>query len=216
MLRYQRNWAKLPIDTKDPSLVLYLPLWYPYSDMIGSTIYSYDKNRHSCTVTGASWEKDGRSFDGDDNILLPTVSALDPTTGTIMFWLKLGRTGTAEYLYSNSVDELSLYHNGSQFRMYYNLIAAFDWTYSVVVDGWAHLAFTFAPSATGIGYENAVQKASGACDVAYTGGTKRIGTISGAGSTWFLGSIGEFLMYNRQLTAGEITRHYQVTKWRYL
>ena len=85
------NAHLLPIDRNDPTLALYLPLWYPHGDMTGSPIYSYDKNRHSCTVYGATWGSQGRTFAGADFINID--AALTPlaatTTGTWLSWVEL-------------------------------------------------------------------------------------------------------------------------------
>jgi hypothetical protein len=67
------------IDIYDPSLVLYLP--FADHDMAGSTIISKDLNAHSCTVTGATWGSQGRSFDStyDDFISVPDSPSLNLT-----------------------------------------------------------------------------------------------------------------------------------------
>lgn len=64
-----------PVDIKDPSLALYIPAWYQDSETTGSTIISKDINRHSCTVTGATWGLQGRTFDGTDDIITVATSA---------------------------------------------------------------------------------------------------------------------------------------------
>src|SRR3990167_10553439 len=61
----------------------------PPQEVTAPTRYWFDRSRYQNhgTITGATWKRlpSGvwvMSFDGtDDNILLPTVSALDPTTG---------------------------------------------------------------------------------------------------------------------------------------
>ena len=49
----------------DPSLVLYLPLYQPD----GASFASRDAYGHLCTVTGALWTPQGRTFDGADDII---------------------------------------------------------------------------------------------------------------------------------------------------
>ena len=89
---YNRNWARLPIDHKDPSLVLYLPLWYPHSDMTGSNVYSYDRNRHIGAVTGATWGKYGRTYNGtSDKIIVPHHASLSFSGSFYLAaWVKFG------------------------------------------------------------------------------------------------------------------------------
>ena len=82
------NAHLLPIDMNDPTLVLYLPLWYPHGDMTGSPIYSYDINRHSCTVTGAVWGSQGRTFGTDDEIETPSLGLTDANDYTICEWFE--------------------------------------------------------------------------------------------------------------------------------
>jgi len=62
----------------DPSLVLYLPL----HRLAGASFMSRDKHGHLCTVTGALWRPDGRSFDGeDDYIEMPDFAAYKELNG---------------------------------------------------------------------------------------------------------------------------------------
>ncbi|MBI3040259.1 MAG: LamG domain-containing protein [Chloroflexi bacterium] len=196
----------------DPGLVLYLPFYQ--SD--GAAFKSKDSYGHLATVSGASWRPGGRYFDGvDDNIALPATPVLSPTLGTILLWIRFGRSGTAEYLYSQNIDNWSVYHNGEDIRLYYDQILVAGWARVVGVDTWVHLAFTFGTGETGRGYEDAVEKASGACSTSNpTEGLIKIGSLSN-GATPFLGDIGEFYLYNRMLSSVEILYHYLATKWRY-
>ena len=54
----------------DPSLVLYLPLYR----LDGASFMSKDAYGHLCTVTGALWTPQGRSFDGVDDYVNCGVS----------------------------------------------------------------------------------------------------------------------------------------------
>jgi len=67
--------------------VLYLPLWQP--DMAGSTIISKDKSANSCTVTGAVWGSQGRTFDGiNDVITCGSAITIPATASTYCLWIK--------------------------------------------------------------------------------------------------------------------------------
>jgi len=156
------------------------------------------------------------TFDGNDNILLPNVAALEGATGTIIIGLRVGLVGVAQYLYSQNVDEWSLYDNGGEFRLYYDMVGVYDWVHGLSVGDDVHIAFTFGPGITGRGYQNGVQRASGMCSaVAPTPGTKRIGSNSTAVSEWFIGSLFFFLQYNRVLSATEILEDYLIRMRRY-
>ncbi len=61
------------------SCELYVPLWHPITSV--SPFTSLDKNSHICTVTGTVWTPDGRIFDGDDYITVPTDASLNVGTG---------------------------------------------------------------------------------------------------------------------------------------
>ena len=82
------NARLLPIDRNDPKLALYFPLWYPHGDMTGSTIYSYDTNRHAGVVTGATWGLQGRTFGTDDEIETPSLGLTDADDYTICEWFE--------------------------------------------------------------------------------------------------------------------------------
>ncbi len=72
----------------DPSLVLYLPLWKK-DCLSGGIISSDDAYGHLCTVTGATWGIQGRTFDGsDDRINVPDAASLDVLQITIRIWIK--------------------------------------------------------------------------------------------------------------------------------
>jgi len=92
------------IDVKDPSLALYLPLWYTHPNMAGTTLTSYDLNHHSCTVTGATWGSQGRTFDGSDDDIScgqPAVLNFGTSDCTFIVWLKnTGGDGTIESILS--------------------------------------------------------------------------------------------------------------------
>ncbi len=72
---------------QDPYLVLYLPLY----KLDGASFMSKDAYGRLCTVTGALWTPQGRSFDGADDVInLSNPAALNALTGqqTHMAWIK--------------------------------------------------------------------------------------------------------------------------------
>jgi hypothetical protein len=73
------------LPKKDPSLVLYLPLY----ELDGASFMSKDAYGHLCTATGALWTPRGRDHDGlDDKISVPHNAALDFAADdfTILGW----------------------------------------------------------------------------------------------------------------------------------
>lgn len=73
-----------------PSLALYLPLY----ELDGSSFTSRDAYGHLCAVTGATWELQGRLFDGTDDVIdcgnNSAGDILNFTSGdfSIMAWFK--------------------------------------------------------------------------------------------------------------------------------
>ncbi|MCK9597420.1 MAG: LamG domain-containing protein [Sphaerochaeta sp.] len=100
----QRNLYSLSgIDLKDPSLVLYMPLWYPYSDISGSTtLMSYDRYRSTLTNSGSLYSRSGRVFDGDDGIKLDVAAwQSGDDTGTIISFFKTTNAGATKSLFGS-------------------------------------------------------------------------------------------------------------------
>ena len=225
--RFPKSWAVAGFDIKDPSLVLYLPLWYPYSDMTGSTIYSYGRNRLSGTVTGATWGSQGRDFDGsDDNLNLGQSTTLDPGTGgfSIEAWVNtdtiaagLGRIvskqGAAWYFLRRSAATWAISWKDSAA----NTLTVTSTAGMAVVGKWIHL-LVVRDGINGYLYIDGLLNASGSTvglDNINPGAANcYIGTYDQI-SEGFDGKIGEVRVYNRALSVGEILRNYQVTKWRY-
>src|SRR3972149_6505876 len=78
----------------DPSCVLYLPLY----ELDGASFASRDAYGHLCTVTGATWGLQGRTFNGtSDWINCGTSSILVPPQITLEFWLYITESGAMTY-----------------------------------------------------------------------------------------------------------------------
>ncbi|KKM00353.1 hypothetical protein LCGC14_1805300 [marine sediment metagenome] len=72
--------------------VLYVPLYRLDSGDSGGTFTSADGHGHTCTVTGALWQLDGRLFDGNDDFIdCGRSPAFDMGTGNFSYvaWVKL-------------------------------------------------------------------------------------------------------------------------------
>jgi len=79
----------------DPNLVLYLPL----HRLDGASFMSRDAYGHLCTVTGALWTPQGRSFDAvpDDYITVPDHSVFDISAElTVLVWVKCANLAGGE------------------------------------------------------------------------------------------------------------------------
>jgi len=232
----------LPVDILDPALALYLPLWYPYSDMTGSTIYSYDKNRCVCTVTGATWGRTGRTFDGvDDWIdLTPIVSTLDTyTSGTILFWLYSENDNAAQYIHFSvrnsggphtSHIEISINSGKLQADCLYK--SAQQWTLDtdaniddyqkwvligLVQDGTSPVLYvndTAPAQAFSVSTDKTkwFQGIADRTNYAAIGGRPNNDIPYTAVTEDITGIIGDFMIYGRAFEIGNI---YNATKWRY-
>jgi len=211
---------------KDPSLVLYLPLY----ELDGASFRSKDRYGHLCVVTGPLWTPQDRTFDGDDKIVVTANAALQNFTAkSVVVWAKINAFA-ADYreLYDNGYwtstfgDFLWLSKTENGYAWYFKNTAGTvkqaptsGWV-AYTPNTWTMLAYSW-DGATITAYKNTSVVAS---DIALTGTLAcssyalTIGSRSN-NSEGFTGSLGEVLIYNRALTATEIAYLYHATKWRY-
>jgi len=222
------NAHLLPIDRNDPSLVLYLPLWYPHGDMTGSTIYSYDKNRRTGTVSGAVWGSTGRFFDhSNDTVTIPNTASLQLTGDmTVIAWVQPDSnsddydgiviksnqsptiTGWELLLRSAAVGFYFVIGNGVAQKTAYGTGGA-----AIAAGTWYQLVGVRSGTTNSL-YINLVKGTDGTSGTLVDSGTNVVAGLR-TGQAWG-GKIGEICIYNRALPVGEITRNHQATKWRYL
>ena len=217
----------------DSTLALYLPLWHP--DLIGSPIISKDLNAHSCTVVGATWGLQGRTFaGGDDYISVPNHAALNFGTGdfSVGIWFKtsyvaantvlIGKTAKAGFAAGFPGWNLILLSPGIQFLVcdgteYVTPSYATDHR-----DGLWHFLLATWVAAT----EVASLSVDGAAFT--TGTTPNIDSIDntsslelgrslgdGTPTSFFTGAQGEAWAWNRALSLGEGQQIRNATRWRY-
>ena len=207
--------------------VLYAPLWRP--DQAGSPFNSksaYGVPSHACTVVGATWGLQGRTFDGsDDKILVPDTASLDITVGAVEFWIKWIVATNYRRCFSKGNSDVDV--NNFTFEIFLELdVYKMRFRDSV---GYASLATTGVPSTTA--FQHIVFNHTGAAvqfyvDTVSVLNTARNGTLTnssysvaigcqGEGAAYANAIFGEARIYNRALTAGEIMRNYLATRWRY-
>jgi len=187
------NAHLLPIDRFDVGLALYLPLWYPHGDMTGSTIYSYDTYRRTGTVTEATYGLQGRTFDGtnDKIVITGTVTGVQ----TVIVWVKPSDNTTRSIMdFDTGTHSIEMDGSGD--------LTATGWgTPSFYVDGVSATAIT----------ANAWNCAVVTTATAFNG----TAVVLGNEDSFFIGDMGDVLMYDRVLALGEIVNIYESTKWRY-
>ncbi len=217
-------WAE---DIITDGLVLYVPLWL-YS---GSKFPSVDAYKHTCTVTGATWGLQGRTFDGIDNKIglndNNESSALNFTSSnfTVGIWVKLDVVNIRQELVSRGYDFL----DGWTCEVYNNFLAGrisqaaaqqvpSSTAGDVSAGVWCllhfirnGLRFTF--------YRNGLKLTNSAdpdiINPASTATATQIGIFGNGIGSPLDGIAGEVCIYNRALTLLEIQHNYLATKWRY-
>jgi len=214
----RRNFA---ID----GLVFYAPLWHP--ELAGSPFLSKDLNAHSCTVTGATWGSQGRTFDGtDDRVDAGNPAALDITGAiTIELWFKTTRLATDQYILSKfaanyAACQYLLQQDGTDYLRFYSGApggAARASSLAAISSGqWYHVVGEWNGANT-LMYLDTVRQTDAAGGIAPVSVATNVlfgGHVSG-GEDW-QGAMGEVRVYNRALSAVEVMHNYQSTKWRYL
>ena len=206
--------------------VLYLPLW----KLDGSSFTSADGHGHTCTVTGATWTSQGRSFDDtDDEIALSNVASLKTASDlTVTAWVYF--TGTAG-------NEPHIYHNGSgettgtlirvggtnTMRFLHNTGAGYYLVglgnNSITSSVWTHVALTYNSGTTTLtALLDTVSKGTDATATATAAARvqpKIGGPSSAEAARHWGGLIGEVQIYNRALSVGEVSDLYNKTKFHY-
>lgn len=216
----------LPIDMKDPSLLLYLPLWYPHGDMTGSTIYSYDKNRRTCAVTGAVYGTYGRTFDGNDDYITLPGGIFQNNNFTLEVWVKSTATGVGQYLvaaeddiyfvlyFAAATDKAAIYSEiGTVAKDIFSNADLCDSTFH-------HIVVTKSSTAGLKMYVDTVLQsdtdatATGNIDARNTAST--IGITPVALTNDFTGTIGEALVHNKVFTQADVNISNEGKSWRYV
>ncbi len=218
----------------DPSLALYLPL----CELDGASFASRDAYGHLCTVTGATWQKNGRSFDNiDDAITAPSHAALQMGSGdlTIGAWFKATQdtgwnaivtfgggsgggkryelvvppTGTAaDKLEFQMDDDVTNLQTRGNFSAWDSWVFFVGTRNGVTARTYVNGNADATSDASGLGSLNSPNNRGLAVGDA-------LAESDGSSLAPFGGDIGLVFIYNRALSPQEIEHNYLATKWRY-
>ncbi len=209
-------------------------LWLPLYKMPGTTIKSRDAYGHSCTVTGATYGRQGRTFDGSDDriavasgadTVLDLITAMTyevwvyPSDGGDDYGRFLSKTDASPYatrvcfLGKELADETNVRWEHTDLTDMVLNSGAGDMTSGA----WNHVVGTYANTPYRAIYVNGALVANDAPTGTVTstaGGSLWIGALYTTVQN-FKGIIGEVRIYNRALSLAEIAHNYNVTNWRY-
>jgi len=206
----------------DPSLVLYLPLYR----LDGASFMSKDAYGHLCSVTGALWTPQGRSFDGSDDYVDCgniqdlaqefTVELWSNRSGStcsygcligidMTHWSDIG--GFAIFDQNDGRIEARIRNASESASDFLNIET------DVPNNLWRCYSVTWNKPTLTV-YRNGAYVDSNTWnyDIAWNVFKTRIGRW---GNIWFYGLIDEVRIYHRCLTPLEIQHNYLATKWRY-
>ncbi len=210
------------IFVPDSSCELYLPLWW--GELDGSPITSRDVNARSCTVTGAVYGADGRTFDASDDKITMTGTDFDIQVFSILGWIKRNTDGAINYLFSDlnaTPDKGYGFRTSASDELYffaYKASGFWDMTSTGTVpqDTWYMWGVTLGGNGT-----TAKMYIDGEADgtgsqvtIAYDSTEPQLGeAANGGGDTD--GVVGELWFYSRELPAEEIRDTFARTRGRY-
>jgi len=224
-LRQSKNlWSYNPLPK---GCVLYVPLWNP--NLKGSAFKSADPYGLACTVSGATYSNNGRTFDGADDYIevAHNSNQLLTSGGSIGVWANAVSEGegtngriidksTGEggrdgfYFYVDTWDRYLFGINNTDPQVSGEVLLNTGFHFVVVTfDSDALVTFYVDGSASG------VPGNTGAVATIVTTNAIRIGNRSLNTDFTFDGTIGECWIYNRVLSAGEVASLYHQTKYHY-
>ena len=214
------------IDHKIDEVARYCVLYLPLYKLPRDSFLSRDAYGHLCTVTGALWRLNGRSFDGtDDTILSATVPTTAINNWTIVAWLNPANLAQISMVVCNGLDDgvtgdgyafgvgngagaagnklQGLLPGVSFLDSGYTFPAANRWYFVVMLRDAGVIKF----------FVDLIQTPNTFTNIPITPTEFRIGSQTGV--RFFNGLVGEVCIYNRALTPLEIQHNYLATKWRY-
>ena len=211
---YAWNNGLDPYGFTTNGLALYLPLWA----LKDSAFKSIDPYEHICTVTGATQVVDGWAFDGtDDKITVADHDVLDLTTiGTLGIWAKITNFDILRMLFHKGVNHYSMYAYTTTGIVGFGKSGVDDVQSAAGISAntWHHLVGVRTGGSNYLFIDGVADNSGVTANFEANATDLHLGEQSG-GANDLLGVIGEVWIYNRALSAGEISRIYNSTAWRY-
>jgi len=209
----------------DESLVFHAPLWHP--DLSVSPFTTKDATKHTCTVTGALWTPQGRTFVAatPSYISCGNSSLLNFTSGdfTLEMWEKTDSDGVQVLLVRGIADATGyqFYLNTNRKPLLYTSQSGADQatylTNSMSDSVWHHIIATRVGALVVIDVDGVTPAQTSGTHINPTTSTNNLvlGVHNNLTSSPFSGLQGEVRIYSRALTAGERIHNYLATRWRY-
>lgn len=214
--------ATMPVKavTLNDGLVLYLPMDEGY----GSTVSDASGNGNNGVIYGnATWVngKYGKalSFDGVNDYVATTSFSLAPNTFTFSAWVYLDVVaGTHQVVGTESYSSQGYFHiycedgelvvgyysGGWKYVSFNNFFSSGVWIHMVVMEDFGNLSVEVYQNGVFFGEEAML---SGAVFPGWNC-SKLLGSYSIVGPSWFNGVIDEIRLYNRALSAAEVSELY--------
>ena len=199
--------------------VLYLPLY----KRDGSIFISDDGAGYLCTVTGALWTQQGRTFDIiDDLIIIPTSTPIETITPTVTVWARFPTTADDSYLitkgtlFAGKFWQIGTASGSVKAWIRGTSDATRAIFHTTPANEWHCYTATFSGANVGTHLDGRlVAVTTGTQALTEVLGNITIGAFDDTGGASSGATIGEVHLYNRILTPLEIQRNYLATKWRY-
>lgn len=213
---YKRSFVR------DSTLALYLPLWHP--DLSASPFLSKDLNAHSCTVVGATWGLQGRTFTGtDDKITIPYNSVLNASPVSVSFWMYATAFPADEHhliahgTWKSRGWDIYIYGSGTLFWEVEapGVTATITTDISALTSTWLFFTCVYNARAMTI-FMNGASVATGTAlfDMTFATDAVWLGTDLSL-AMFYAGRLGEVLIESKACTLANHTQRYLATKWRY-
>jgi hypothetical protein len=192
-------------------LVLGLPLHH--AALSSSSFTSVDSSGSVCSAVSPVWGSQGRVFDGIDDIVTLPVEDFHVGNHTVLVWIKVSDFTSYPHIISTNDSTwryIRFNNDGSHIRIEnYDDTDNAVLTYAFSTNTWYFIAIPYDGAFEYL-YVDGTYKAS---DAMVNG--NYFNRIGGCGGRFLPGTVGDFFLYDRCLTASEIQQVYQTTKWRY-
>ena len=207
----------------DPSLVLYLPL----HQLDGSFFMERSHYGHLCTVYGATWGTQGRTFDGiDDYVKIAAESVMNFTSGdfSISIWVKPTANDVIQCIFSRGLYDTDGYLWTLQPTGYTHFYtcqsgisqATYSTNTAIVAGAWHHLTVVRSGATVTIYKAGVNITLSHATHIDPVTSARQVKIGVRDDLAWdFTGIMGGAWACNRTTTIAEIQNNYLATKWRY-